>query len=132
MKFRVGRVIAGTMAIAAATVMATAGAASADIPPGIHWDHTWSELGVKVYIEEHGDIISVCDTAANGGSATLRVINLDHYSEYTAKVTNGAGSCTTHDAGDGGKYNLKEGDRIDVGISGGGSVKEHRLFLNDH
>jgi hypothetical protein len=47
-KFRVGRAVAGAMAVAAVTLMATAGNAAADEPPpGINWDHTIKAEGCE-------------------------------------------------------------------------------------
>ncbi|WP_329401125.1 PLAT/LH2 domain-containing protein [Streptomyces lydicus] len=39
---RIGRVLAGTMALAAATIMATSGSAAASVTPRIGSDHTYS------------------------------------------------------------------------------------------
>lgn len=42
MKMRIGRVVAGTMALAAATIMATSESAAAGVTPRIGSDHTYS------------------------------------------------------------------------------------------
>ncbi|MGA8112416.1 MAG: hypothetical protein WCA46_02000 [Actinocatenispora sp.] len=133
MKFRIGRAVSGAMALAAAAILTTAGAASAAEPPGgIVWDHTWSTTGVTVYVEEHGDIISVCDTSANGDAAYVEVYaNYAWPYTYLMTATGGSGTCTTHRASDGGKYNLDEG--VDVDVRGdGGEYGRRDTFVNDH
>ncbi|KAB2385926.1 hypothetical protein [Actinomadura montaniterrae] len=136
MKLRIGRIAAGTMALAAAAIMATAGNASASEPPdGIVWDHTYSYStvpGVKVYVEEHGDIVSVCDTSANGHSATVRVEDRVGYT-YLLVADNGKGSCDSAQASDGGQYNLFEGDTIGLHMTGDGDYSSaYPTFVNDH
>ncbi|WP_146073723.1 hypothetical protein [Amycolatopsis sp. CA-126428] len=51
-----------------ATLRAGGTSASATVdPPGGSWDHTWTttdaDKGGTVYVEENGDVVSVCDTA---------------------------------------------------------------------
>ncbi|MEO3822898.1 hypothetical protein [Actinomadura sp. B10D3] len=141
MKLRIGRVLAGTMALAAAAIMATGGTASADEPPGgIVWDHKWSATGIRVYVEEHGDIVSICDSSANGHSAKAYVSAYygGHHNpsqEYFMKAANGYGSCKTHRASEGGVYNLPEGAAWEIAINydgdGDGNYAQRR-FINDH
>ena len=121
------------MALAAATIAATPSSASADEPPGgIVWDHTYSAPGVKVYVEEHGDIISVCDTVANGHSAWVTVTNYASHVSYLSEVTAGAGSCKTHQASQGGVYDMPEGGDISLEYLGDGGFAAYSEFLNDH
>ena len=121
------------MALAAATIATTPGSASAaDTPPGINWDHIYSATGVKVYVEEHGDIISVCDTVANGHSASVKVTAPVGTWTYTSTVTAGAGSCKTHQASEGGAYDMPEGHYIDLDYVGDGGSLRYSTFLNDH
>jgi hypothetical protein len=114
----------------------TASPASADtLPGGIDWDHTWSTTGAKVYVEEHGDYVSVCDTVANGDSASATVWKVAGgllYKQYTITVTSGAGSCVTRSASDGGVYNLTEGSSFQVSFDGGPYTPEYASWVNDH
>jgi hypothetical protein len=133
-KLRIGHGVAGAAALAAATIMATAGSASADEPPdGIVWDHTYTAPGVTVYVEEHGDIISVCDSAENGHSAWVQVdwSNGGFPATYKSTVTNGVGSCKTHQASEVG-FDLDEGIYIKLAFEGDGSTLRTAQFLNDN
>jgi hypothetical protein len=88
---------------------------------------------VRVYVEEHGDVISVCDVKANGRAAWVKVF-AGKYSEtaaYEMTVNGGAGSCETRRASDGSKYNLKEGF-IQVFFDGDGGEQHWDTFINDH
>lgn len=132
-----GRLAAGAMALATAAVMATAGTAFAGGPPdGINWDHTYKATGVVVYVEEHGDIVSVCDTAANGHAAEVEVQDQapEFYPpDYTIRATNGKGSCKTAQASDGKTYDMYEGDNVDLYFDGNTGTYNHTAeFLNDH
>ncbi|MFK4145630.1 hypothetical protein [Streptomyces sp. NPDC004065] len=134
MKLRIGRVGAGAMALAAAaTLMAGAGSASATTDPGVPWDHTYSAPGVRVYVKEYGDVISVCDTKANGEPATVQVRATDVWPyNYEMTASGGVNSCKSHRASDGGKYNLSERG-IDLAFDGdGGYWSGEGYFLNDH
>lgn len=134
MKSYLGRVVAGSIALAAATTALTAGSAFAAEPPdGIVWDHTYRATGVVVYVEEHGDIVSVCDTAANGHSAWVYVQDRVGY-EYRIAATHGKGTCDTAQASDGGGHNLYEGDTIGLEMSGTGATyyDKYATFVNDH
>ena len=131
LKLRSGCVLAGTMALTATTFVMTAGTAFADDPPGgIVWDGIWKAPGVTVYVEAHGDVIAVCDSKANNHSASVIV-----YSGrgYEMKVTNGKGSCKSHQASDGGPYNLPEHTTITITYTGdGGAHQPFANFRNDH
>ncbi len=102
--------------------------------PGIAWDHTWSGVGVKVYVEEYGDIISVCDASANGHSAWVTVDDISaNITGYRLTANRGTGTCSTHRAGDGGRYNLREDHRIALNFEGsGGRGSYYVSYLNDH
>ncbi|MGV9351454.1 hypothetical protein ACWDSD_43495 [Streptomyces spiralis] len=117
----------------------TASPASAATPPdGIVWDHVWSAPGVTVYVEEHGDYVSVCDSDANGDSATATVWEVNGtvlYEQYTITVTSGAGSCVTRAASDGGVYDLTEGStaKFQIGFRGDSSYSmDYETWVNDH
>jgi hypothetical protein len=117
------------MALAATTIMVTAGSASANDTPGINWDHTFSGRGATVYVEEHGDIIELCDSVANGHSAWI-----DVNGQYIMRVSGGKGSCVSHQASDGAAYNLPEGEYIALYWDGEGrsSTNFGSGFQNDH
>lgn len=123
---------AGALAFAAAAVVSTAGSALADPgPPGIVWDHTYKATGVVVYVEEHGDIVSVCDTAANGHRAEADVEDDGVGLRYTLSVTAGKGSCKTAQASDG--HDMGEGDLIGIAYGGNGKYPAAvSTFVNDH
>lgn len=60
--------------VLAAAIVVTPSSAFADVPPGGGtWDHVLTQPGVSLSIEEHGDVIQVCDTAANGSGAHVNV-----------------------------------------------------------
>ncbi|WP_189177166.1 hypothetical protein [Streptomyces lasiicapitis] len=85
-------------------------------------------------MKERGDIISVCDTAANGHSAWTTVDRLNPDVEgYKMYARGGKGSCTSHSAAEGGRYNLAEGGQYTLNFEGrgdnGGTVAG---FINDH
>jgi hypothetical protein len=120
------------MAVAAAAVVAAPSAAFADEPPGgITWDHVYTATGVKVYVEEYGDIISVCDTSANGHSADADIY-ADGYFGYGITVSAGAGSCVTRRASDGGLHDLPEGSNIRIAYDGNGGAYSFAYYANDH
>lgn len=124
MKLRIGSAVLGALGLAAVTVWGTAGSASA-----VKWDHTYRDTGVKVYVEERGDIVSACDTAADGYGVSVDVYPPGHLDKYTLTVTNGKGSCKTSRASQGGLHNLEEGGRVDLVLSWGGNEYS---FVNDH
>jgi hypothetical protein len=128
-KFRVGRAVAAALAIAAATLMATAGSAAADPPRD--WDHVHEATGVRIYFEEHGDIVSVCDAKANGHSASVIVYAPEPHFAYKMTVSTGAGTCKSHRASDGGKYNLEE-QFVRLNFDGNGGGPASVQIYNDH
>lgn len=91
----------------------------------------FSANGVTVYVEEYGDVISVCDTRANGHNAWVSVSYASDWL-YTLAVNSGAGSCATHRAGEGGIYNLKEGRDYLLDFAGSGEGTYLSTFFNDH
>ncbi|WP_406453170.1 hypothetical protein OG782_20975 [Streptomyces sp. NBC_00876] len=124
----------GAVALAGLSSVTASPATAAEAPTGINWDHTWNGKGVRVYVEEHGDYISVCDTAANGHSAFVTVDDVDlNISHYKAKVTTGKGTCVTHKASQGGRYNLHEWSEIGLTFEGEGGRGSYAVnFVNDH
>ncbi|MDX3434388.1 hypothetical protein PV664_36850 [Streptomyces sp. ME01-18a] len=126
------RAYVGALAVAAA-IVAAPGSAFATDTPGINWDHVWTATGVKLYVEEHGDIVSVCDTSANGIAASAVVlVEGEAYSRYQLTTDGGAGTCVTAEAGDGGKFDLPEGKYIALSYDGNGGEEAFAQYLNDH
>ncbi|MCX0244367.1 hypothetical protein [Streptomyces drozdowiczii] len=138
MKPRIGRILAGATALAATALLMGGATASAQTEPGIDWDHIFNPYspnpssGARVYVEEYGDIISVCDTAKDGKSATVEVSE-DGYTDsgYTMTVSSGYGTCKTHRASDGGKYNLDEKNYVFLKFWAKGD-DSYGDFYNDH
>jgi hypothetical protein len=130
-KLRIGRVVAGVMAVVAAALMATAGNAAAEEPPGgIDWDRTIYGWGVVVYVETYGDIVSVCDTKANGSRASVAVAHIYGAVIYRMDARDGAGTCETRRASDGGKYNLKEDEAFKIYFKGTDGAADTATFIS--
>jgi hypothetical protein len=137
--------MAATTAFVALGTLGTATSASASVePPGDGWDHTWTttdaDKGGTVYVEENGDRISVCDTAADG-LAPRAQIAVEESSvpgaydiRYTLTASGGLGSCATASASMGGVYNLPENWSIGVAVWLGPNYKNssQHYYLNDH
>lgn len=124
----------GAAALASLGIVTAPSAGAAELPGGIAWDHVYSGPGVKVYVEEHGDVISVCDTSANGHAAWVAVDNVsDNISGYKLVVSTGNGSCATHKASQGGRYDLGEYSTIGMSYEGqGGLGSTYSAWFNDH
>ncbi|MDI5968237.1 hypothetical protein POF50_002555 [Streptomyces sp. SL13] len=125
-------------------VLATASPASAaPAPPQGSWDHTWTTSdaahGGTVYVEEHGDTVSLCDTAADGYAPRAEVFSEGtdglYHARYIITASGGFASCTGYSASNGGVYDLPEGVEILVEIWLGPNVGHDgtsHYFLNDH
>jgi hypothetical protein len=124
----------GAAALGALAIVTAPSATAAEAPDGTTWDHTWTGTGVAVYVEEHGDIISVCDTSANGHSAWVTVDDItDNITGYKLTASNGKGTCATHSASQGGRYDLRENNRIALNYEGAGGNGTYAVsFVNDH
>ncbi|MCA1222514.1 hypothetical protein [Streptomyces sp. 8L] len=121
-------------ALLAGGLLATATSASASDPGGGNdWDHIWTTAdkahGGTVYIREHGDVVKLCDTAADGASPR---INVD--GAYSLTAAGGNGACITRDASWGGVYDLPEGFTVNVFLTLGpnGADEADYSFVNDH
>ncbi|MBO2461261.1 hypothetical protein [Actinomadura violacea] len=129
MKIRIGRLVASAVALSAAAVMATTGTASA----ATAGYHLVTASGVKVQIWEHGDVVKVTDTSANGHSAYVTVMYTYQGRDFSYNMTaKSKGSSKTHRASDGGVYNLPENARIDIEYDGNGGNFSSKHFVNDH
>ncbi|MEU3841598.1 hypothetical protein AB0E88_16395 [Streptomyces sp. NPDC028635] len=132
---RLAAALAGAAALAAlATITAPSASAAVAPPSGTSWDHVWSGTGVKVYVKEHGDIVSVCDTAANGHSAWVTVDDVTaNRSGYKLTASGGKGTCASHSAAEGIRYDMDEYDRFGLNYEGaGGRGSYYVSFVNDH
>lgn len=139
---RTGLKAAATGVLVAGLGFATATQASAaPVAPDGSWDHIWTTSdanhGGTVYVEEHGDVITLCDTAADGVSATAAVTydqGNDNYKVAYQMNVGGNGTCTTHRATQGGVYDLPENTEIYIyiyiGADGTGGTGHY--YLNDH
>ncbi|MPY31317.1 hypothetical protein FNH09_08390 [Streptomyces adustus] len=137
--------MAATTVIAASGVLATASSASATVdPPSGGWDHTWTTTdagkGGTIYIAEHGDIVTLCDTNADGRTPHLEVNYEDGPGDwgfaYALDATGGEGSCVSARASQGGRYDLPENEEIEIAIWLGPLYHEYGMarhyYLNDH
>ncbi|MET7495034.1 hypothetical protein [Streptomyces sp900116325] len=131
------RIVAALLGAAALATLGTVTAPSAFASPappgGGTWDHAWSGGGATVYVEEHGDLVSVCDTSSNGHSAWVAVIDEDTGGSYKMTASGGKGTCKSHSAADGNYYNIPEGDKITLNWDGAGDNGGYAAsFINDH
>ncbi|ATO15569.1 hypothetical protein CO540_18415 [Micromonospora sp. WMMA2032] len=63
----------------------------------------------EAYFTEHGDILKICDTDADGYAVKMYVSLDDAYGATRYSFTRGGeGNCATHRASEGGAYNLPE------------------------
>ncbi|PBC78156.1 hypothetical protein BX265_2917 [Streptomyces sp. TLI_235] len=69
MRHRIAALTAATVLLAGGALATATSASAAVDPPGGSWDHTCTAVdsahGGTVYVEEHGDVVSVCDSAAD-------------------------------------------------------------------
>ncbi|MEV4003129.1 hypothetical protein [Actinomadura sp. NPDC049753] len=138
LRIRIGRVVAGAVALASAAVMTTTGNASAapveqswSTKGSVAYDHVWQRDGVVVSVAEHGDIVRLKDTKANGHAAYVIVQAGDK--GYTLRAGK-YGDIAFARASWGGNYNLPENVSVRLTIWGDG-VKPHypnKSFVNDH
>ncbi|MFD5269034.1 hypothetical protein [Streptomyces sp. NPDC058335] len=135
--------LAATTVFLAGGALATATSASAVIdPPSGGWDHTWttsdSNPGGTVYIAEHGDIVSLCDTDADGYAPRVQIAaqasSGAYHIRYTLTASGGEGACATARASQGGVYDLPENTSIGVTIWLGPDrdYQTTHYYLNDH
>jgi hypothetical protein len=144
MRNKIAALAATTAFIAGGTLMTATSASATVDPPGGSWDHTWtttdSNKGGTIYIEENGDVVSLCDTAADG-LAPRAEIAVEESSvpgaydvRYRLTASGGLGSCATARASDGGDHNLPENWNIGVHIGLGPNYahQSQHYYLNDH
>lgn len=108
--------------ISAGTLLSTASAEET-------WDRTYKFEGISVSMREDGDVIKVCDTAANRFPATVVVHEYLGDEIYTIKAKGGDGTCKTRRASHGGVYNLPENQKFTMRPLGRGGkhVREWSL-----
>ncbi|WP_410641640.1 hypothetical protein [Amycolatopsis sp. lyj-346] len=144
MRNKIAALVATTAFVAVGTLVSATSASAAVDPPGGSWDHTWTTTdarnGGTIYVEENGDVVSLCDTASDG-LAPRATISVEQSSvpgaydtRYTLTASGGLGSCATARASDGGTHNLPENWSIGVGIYLGPNYQysSQHYYLNDH
>ena len=125
-------VTAGVIATVAGVVFANPAVAS-DPGGGGSWDHTWVSLdgGVTLHVQEHGDIVDLCDTRADGLSVRVEV-SWDGGSYYFYNY-GGNGTCEAVSASTAAKYDLPEGKKIYIWISASNNIDNLATsYVNDH
>ncbi|WP_410573491.1 hypothetical protein [Amycolatopsis sp. cmx-4-61] len=142
MRNKIAAVVATAAFVAGGSLMTATSASATVDPPGGTWDHTWtttdSAKGGTVYVEEHGDVVSVCDSAADGLSARADVAVQQSSGAYVVRyqlvASGGLGSCATARASDGGTHDLPENVSIGVGVYLGPNYQHtsNHYYLNDH
>jgi hypothetical protein len=74
---KIAGILVGGATVIGSLAFAAPASASPSPPQGGSWDHVWTSTdsthGATVYVEEHGDVIDVCDTASDGHLAEVRV-----------------------------------------------------------
>lgn len=109
-------------------MLATAGSASAGIYKTSSYVRA-NYTGIQVTAVERGDVITVCDTKANGYAARMQVSSRGVY--YEKVVRAGSGSCITASASNG--YNLPENRNVTVTLNGENCTCWHQFtFYNNH
>ncbi|MFI5592428.1 hypothetical protein ACIA5G_45775 [Amycolatopsis sp. NPDC051758] len=142
MRNKIAALVATTAFVAGGTLLTATSASATVDPPGGSWDHTWkttdANKGGTVYVEENGDVVSVCDSFADGLAARARVSVQQssgaYYERYTLVASGGLGSCATARASDGGTHDLPEHVSIGVTVYLGPDFQHasDHYYLNDH
>ena len=141
---KIAALVATTAFVAGGTLLTATSASATVDPPGGSWDHTWkttdANKGGTVYVEENGDVVSVCDSAADGLSARADIAVEEssvpgaYDTRYTLVASGGLGSCATARASDGGTHDLPEHWNIGVTVFLGPNYQHPstHYYLNDH
>ena len=144
MRNKIAALVATTAFVAGGTLLTATSASATVDPPGGSWDHTWkttdADKGGTVYVEENGDVVSVCDSAADGLSARADIAVEEssvpgaYDTRYTLVASGGLGSCATARASDGGTHDLPEHVSIGVTVYLGPDFQHasDHYYLNDH
>jgi hypothetical protein len=122
-------------ALASAAGLALAAPAHASDPGGGgSWDHTYVTIdgGGTVHVQEHGDLIELCDTKADGLSVRVEV-SWDNSAGYVLYDKAGNGTCTAVSATTAAKYDLPENKTIYLYIAASDNFDwKAASYLNDH
>jgi hypothetical protein len=91
----------------------------------------------EAYFTEHGDIVKVCDTDADGYGVRMYVYKDEPYGTKLYSITvGGEGNCKTHRASEGGVYDLAENRHVGFLFCRHDSTSEGECrayrFYNDH
>lgn len=121
----------GALALGA-VVLISAGTLLSTASAGETWDRIYEFEGITVSMREDGDVVKVCDTAANRFPATIVVHEYLGEEIYTIKAKGGDGTCKTRRASDGGVYNLPEKQKFTAGLWGkAGTMYGSGVWVND-
>ncbi|WP_346537228.1 hypothetical protein [Micromonospora sp. DPT] len=113
MKFTMRKALGVAAAVTALTVALPSPAMASD---SYHVMNTGDAFGGGIfdysgeaYFTEHGDILKICDTDADGYAVKMFVSLDDAYGAPLYEFSrSGEGNCATHQASEGGAYNLPE------------------------
>lgn len=72
-----------------------------------------TDPGARLWWTANGDVVKICDQEADGWAAWARVADGSGWYEFSV---GGNGKCASHDASDGGKYDLDESDKANLSI----------------
>lgn len=88
--------------------------------PAFAYDNYFStndgDPGGRLYWTANGDVVKVCDIEEDGWGVRAYIQHI-HNGEYLYSydvIVGGNGNCTTHQASQGGVYDLPEGDRVNL------------------
>jgi hypothetical protein len=88
--------------------------------PAMAYDDYFStndgDPGGRLWWTANGDVVKVCDIEADGWGVRAYIQHI-HSGEYLLAYevnVGGNGNCTTHQASQGGRYDLPEGDKVDL------------------
>jgi hypothetical protein len=134
------KAVVSVLALTAATLFGFAGSAAAGTPPPHVWDHRWTTSGATLYVQEHGDVVSLCDSAANGirPGAIVGWFTSTGWHAYDMLATGGNGSCKSISANSNPcvRCNIPEGVTVRVSFYGAnspsGPARIEKTFVNDH
>jgi hypothetical protein len=132
--------ISAATALLAGGLLASASPASAAPlqPSATTWDHVWTTSdpahGGTIRIQEHGDVIQLCDTAADGYTPRADVTwgTTSNGSGFSLAAWGGNGACAEVSASMG--YDLPENTEIyvDIFLGPNFAYETYHSYLNDH
>lgn len=106
---RAGLVVAG--------VVASLAIASPAMAADVVWHTNDGDPGGEAQWTSYGDVVTVCDIEADGWAASVQVYLKQSDGTYKFRYqayAGGNGSCVSHNANQGGVYNLPEGTPVKI------------------